>query len=129
VPLELLVIELEDVTLDEAQPEELELPETEVVCVMLVDIELLTVTEGELVIEVDPVTETVLELDTVVLNDTDTVVVIVVETDGVGKEEDDSLKVVVSDSLGEPLDVKLTEELDDTDIDALLQLVDDIPPD
>ena len=47
MPLELLVIVLDDVILDEAQPETLELPETEDVCVGLVDTELQTVTEGE----------------------------------------------------------------------------------
>ncbi len=129
MPLELLVIELDDVKLDEAQPEELELPETEVVSVALVDTELLTVTEGEPVIEGDPVAETVLELDTVVLSDTEPVVVMVVEADDDGEAEEDTLEVILTDPHEELVGVTLIVELDDTDIDALVQPEDDTLPD
>ncbi len=129
MPLELLEIVLDDVKLDEAQPETLELPETEVVGVVLVDTELQTLIEGEPVIEEDPVTETVLELDTVVLNDTDPVEVIVVDVDDDGETEEDTLDVILTDPHEELVGVTLIVELDDTDIDALVQPEDDTLPD
>jgi hypothetical protein len=121
----------DDVKLDEAQPETLELPETEIVGVVLVDTELQTVTEGEEepVIEGDPVTETVLELDTDELNDTDPVVVIVAETDDDDETEGDTLDVIPTDPHEELVGVTLIVELDDTDIDALVQPEDDTLPD
>ncbi len=127
--LELLVIELDDVKLDEAQPEELELPETDVVGVVLVDAELQAVTDGEPVIEGDPVTETVLELDTDVLNDTDPVEVIVVEADDDDETEEDTLEVILTDPHKELVGVTLIVELDDTEIDSLVQPEDDTLPD
>ena len=110
-------------------PETLELPETEVVGVVLVDNELQTLIEGEPVIEEDPVTETVLELDTVVLNDTDPVVVIVVDADDDDETEEDTLEVILTDPHEELVGVTLIVELDDMDIDALVQPEDDTLPD
>ena len=129
MPHELLEIVLDDVKLDEAQPETLELPETDVVGTALVDAEILSVTEEEPVIEGDPETETVLEPDADELNDTEPVAVIVVETDDVGKEEEDTLGVILADPLGEFVGVKLAKELEDTDVEALVQPEDDTLPD
>ena len=129
MPLELLVIVLDDVILDEAQPETLELPETEDVCVGLVDTELQTVTEGEPDREEDPVTETVLEVDTDELGDTDPVVVIVVEADEEAENDEDPLEVILTDPHEEIVGVTLIVELDETDIDALVQPEDETLPD
>ncbi len=127
--LELLDIILDEVALDETQPETLELPETDVVGTALIDAEILSVTEEEPVIEGDPETETVLEPDADELNDTEPVAVIVVETDDVGKEEEDTLGVILADPLGEFVGVKLAKELEDTDVEALVQPEDDTLPD
>ena len=102
-------------------PETLELPETEVVGVVLVDTELQIVTEREPVIEGDPVTETLLELDTVVLNNAEPVVVMVVEVDDDGEKVGDKLEVILTDPHKELVGVTLFVELDVAVIDALEQ--------
>ena len=127
--LELPVIDTDDETVTEAPPEKLALPLTESVDDTLAIEEILPDTEGEPVIEGDPVTDTVLEPNADELNDTEPVVVIVVETDDDGGAEDDTLEVMLPDPLGEPLDVKLANELEDIDVDALVQPEDETLPD
>ena len=73
--------------------------------------------------------ETVLELDTDVLDDTEPEDVMVDETNDDDEVEEDTLGVILADPEEELLDETLIVELDETDIDELVQPDDDTLPD
>ena len=122
MPVALLVIELDDDTLIDSCADELILPLDDIDGVALVDAEVFIVNEFTLDNEEDPETDTKLERDTDVLDETDPVGLIVVETDDVGNAEELTLAVIVLETESETMDVTLTKELDDTEVDKLGEL-------
>ncbi len=83
------------------------------------DVETLTVTEGERDKKGEVVSDDELEVDMEALDDFEANEVRVVETDEVGENEEAGLKVSVPESLVEPVDETLVEELFENNADIL----------